>query len=100
MSEDHTGPSPETLRKLAGMMPSFIKAMEQKRTRGKGVKVAAKKARKLCSICARLFDYTTTTQEIEMTPGFCELCDARLKEGYAAFVCADRFAFCKSPRLA
>jgi|ERR1043166_194533 hypothetical protein len=99
MNEERQGPDPDTLRKLAGMMPSFIAGMEQKRARGKGVKVVARKARRICSICARLFDYAETTEEITMGTGHCELCAAKLKEGYAALVCADRFAFVKSERL-
>ena len=99
MSEERKGPDRQTLRKLAGMMPSFIQHQEQKRKTRAGTVRRTMRPRKLCSICARLFDYVETTEEISMGAGHCELCAAKLKEGYTALVCADRFAFVKSDRL-
>ena len=59
MTEDSPqipGPSRQTLKNLRGMLPSFIKGMEQKRTIGKGKAGMLARPHKCCKVCGLLWD--------------------------------------------
>ena len=96
-----TGPSDETLRKLSGMLPSFVEGLAQKRAIGKGQKVPKpirKVPSKICKVCAVLFDLQHPSDK-PIEPGICLTCEALIKEGYVALISGEQYAFVKSERL-
>lgn len=93
------GPSNETLKHLAGMLPSYAKAVAEKKLGGKGRKEEARVPRKVCQVCGVGMDYgpqKTALPEVSL----CEYCKKELKDGYTAFVSGDRYVIAKSARLA
>lgn len=98
--EQPQGPSPETLRHLHGMLPSFVKGMKEKRAVGKGKPVGVMKARKVCPVCSKLYDKIWTSADIILESKNCERCQEFFDDGCIALVCGDKFAFVKSPRFA
>lgn len=99
MQDDQpTGPSPETLKNLAGMLPSFVKGLEEKRSIGRGTPVHLK-PRKMCKVCGRMWDKVSTKEDVLLEGAVCETCAAMFKDGCVALVCGDQFAFAKSESL-
>jgi hypothetical protein len=70
----NTGPSPETLRNLAGALPGFIKAMAKKKIIGKGIPAGVRRARKVCKVCGLMFDYAIMSPYAELEVKY-ELCE-------------------------
>lgn len=102
------GPSPEFLKGMKAMMPSLIKA-HKKGNVGKGKSVPVqKRPRKTCPICCALHDFSTFTLAIDPSDAMslalindpCPGCQAKLDDGYAAFIGGDKYAFLKHPDLA
>lgn len=98
---DPTGPNPETLKALAGMMPSFAQGVVEGKLKGKGVKVGPppQYPTKICVICATTFDFITGGGERVLLKGHCPRCQKFLDEGNTAFVHGDEFMFAKSESL-
>jgi hypothetical protein len=92
MSND--GPSPENLRHLRGMLPSFIDGMEQGKLTGRGRPATRPKC--ACGICGHAFMGPWGAKEEIKT---CDHCQKLLDDGYTAIVCGLQYAFIKSPRL-
>jgi len=86
----NSGPSAETLRALAGMLPQLKRAR-----RGKG---KVRVARKFCKICGKLWDFINMPVGTKnmMVAEYCLECDTKLKEGLIAFVQADNYVFARS----
>lgn len=104
MSNDQgapTGPDRETLKNLAGMLPSFVQGMEKKRALGKGKAVQIPRPTKVCKVCGLLFDkvMAAPSKEMDIHPTYCDRCDKELKSGCTAIVCGDLFAFVTSSKL-
>jgi len=101
MSSDNpnTGPSDETLKHLHGMLPSYAKAVAEKRIGGKGRKEAPLVPRKVCPICGTGMDHGPMTKALPEAVN-CPTCQNHLNAGYTAFICGDRYIIAKSARLA
>jgi len=93
------GPSNETLKHLAGMLPSYAKAVAEKKLGGKGRKEAPRVPRSVCPICGTGFDFGPAVHNLPK-PDKCKSCEKDLAAGYTAFICDDRFIIAKSARLA
>lgn len=57
------------------------------------------RARQLCKVCSKLFDFALIDGDSAMVPGLCATCKKQLSDGYIALVQGDRYAFVKSDRL-
>ena len=101
MSEQPTGPDRNTLKNLAGMLPSFMRGLAHKKSVGKGKPVPAPRATKMCPICADGYDKKNLPADDRSNPEIknCPKCQAHLDSGLAAFVCGDHYAFAMSPKL-
>lgn len=93
---------PKDLDKLIGMLPSFIKGVENGEIGGKGRPARAPIV--ACGICGKSHDQRAGEKAGVST---CLSCASLLKEGYTALVCIvdsaaseNKFAFVKSERLA
>lgn len=101
MSDQPVGPDRNTLRQLAGMLPSFMKGLAHKKSVGRGKPVPTPKATKLCPICADGYEKKNLPPQDNTSPDIvnCPKCQAQLDAGSAAFVCGDWYVFAMSPRL-
>jgi len=92
----NTGPSHETLKALAGMLPSLKKGLMDGSIRGKG-KVSRPTA--MCKVCGKLWDFVRSTVDSQppMVRGEnCDACTARLKAGMVAICNGSKYAFVES----
>jgi hypothetical protein len=103
MADNPKGPSDETLKRLAGMLPSFTKGVIERKASGKGRKVGTPnvvvRPTKVCTICLTTFDFKETPEDSRLTGENCVRCASLLREGYIAFTSGKRFAFAKSERM-
>jgi Zn-finger nucleic acid-binding protein len=102
MSEEPAGPDRNTLKNLAGMLPSFMRGLAHKKSVGKGKSVRVPRATKMCPICADGYEKKNLPPDDRSNPEIknCPACQAQLDAGSAAFVCGDYYAFGMSPQLA
>lgn len=113
MSQPRSGPDPENLRKLAGMLPTMVAGLEEKRIGGRGTPVPSKKPTKICIVCGIAFDSQAVEVDPEKPPmpeeGLCDGCWEKLQYEEAvedgktirccAVVCDDVFSFMVSSGL-
>ena len=92
------GPDKETLRQLAGMLPSVIEHAENKRILKTGSRSLSHPHR-VCVICLKTFDFKRVAPE-KIERSVCEICNISLVEGYTAIICDDKYAFVRSEALA
>lgn len=97
------GPDEATLKHLAGMLPSFTKALVEGRVQGKGRKAPkpmVPQPTKICIVCAATFDLKPRDhyQEV-LLKGKCPKCQELLDQRYIAFVSGNEFMFAKHPDL-
>lgn len=78
-------------------MPSMAKQVEQKTAR---LHATPQRARKICRVCSKGFDFVFTHNDVKCGMGLCESCDKMLKDGYVAIVCGLESAFVKHPSIA
>lgn len=99
MSETPQGPSSENLRRLSGMLPSFVKGMQEKALSGKGKETIGivRVPKKCCKVCASTFDFhmVKPSQKVELESSICVDCQKRLDDKWIAFVCDNLYAFVK-----
>lgn len=88
------GPSHETLAKLAGMIPSFMRSMKKQKIVGRGTPVRISRPRKVCKVCGLLYDHAMLppSDDIEIKPEFCATCGPLMEQGHTALVCGDKYA--------
>lgn len=101
---DRKGPNLNTLRGLAGMLPTFAKGVVERKVSGKGAKVApSKRPTKTCPVCFAAWDWqpigVELGDEFATSSQVCSRCDGILKEGYIAIVCGGEYAFVKHDHL-
>ncbi len=108
------GPSLETLRNLAGMLPSYAHGLIEKKIAKNHNPVVKEVPNKICEICAVLFfdpadKVESSILEVakpdpEIPPplksGVCPKCASVLAEGYTAFTTQTHYCFGKSSKLA
>lgn len=101
MSDQPPGPSRDTLKNLAGMLPSFTMAMKGKKITGKGAPLKILRPRKVCPVCGDLYDKVMLppNADLALEPKNCERCQGLLDEKWTAFTCGENYAFARSPGL-
>lgn len=82
----NTGPNPENLRRLAGMLPSMVQGMATGRIGGKG-KPALRFPRWSCPACCATWGKPYTPEPPANRP--CRACGNCLKAGGVIMVCLD-----------
>jgi hypothetical protein len=99
MSQENTGPNPESLRQLSGMLPSYAKGLVEKRIqKNRPAPVPTAAPTKYCEICMALFD-RKFEHKGPVESDVCHKCQKLLDEGLTAFITADAYAFGKSDSL-
>lgn len=93
-----SGPSPEFFRHLKDQLPAMKRDLEKKRALRGQIPVADMVPKKVCEVCGRGFDWGPIKGPIPEL-SLCDGCDKALKDGYAALVSDNRYAFIKSPSL-
>lgn len=93
-----TGPSPEFFRHLKDQLPAMKRDLEKKRALRGQIPVADLVPKKVCSVCGKGFDWGPIKGPIPEL-ALCDRCDKLLKDGYAALVSDNRYAFIHSPSL-
>jgi hypothetical protein len=92
----NTGPSHETLKALAGMLPSLKQGLKDGSVCGKG-KVSHPTA--MCKICSKMWDFVRAPagSDLPMIRGEnCADCSRRLKAGMVAICNGANYAFVES----
>lgn len=82
------------------MLPSMVRGLKEKRIGGKGRPEQVTRFRKICRVCAKLFDKAATDPMRPLETGTCEGCSAMLDQGYIGLRSTDGYAFIKSASLA
>lgn len=95
------GPSHETLSRLRGMLPSFIRGMVRKKLIGKGKAIQTLKPRQCCRVCGLLFDKALmpANEEQPIARSLCKTCGPLLKQGCIAFVHGNEYSIVKSAKF-
>ncbi len=96
---NYEGPSDQTLKHLAAMLPAYAEAVASKKIGGKGRKEMPRVPRQICPVCGTGADYGPMTKPLP-DPVNCVACQKDLDAGFIAFTCGDRYVIAKSTRLA
>lgn len=92
---EYTGPSDETLSRLAGMLPDMVKGVATKKLYGRGMKASPSK---LCNVCNKAFGVTVRMENQPIIESLCDRCRSMLQQGYVALLFGDKFRFAKVPQ--
>lgn len=92
---EYTGPSEETLSRLAGMLLPMAKSAMTKKLYGNGMKSSPSK---FCSVCEKQFAITVRMENQLLVESVCDCCRGMLEQGYTALRFGDQFRFGKFPQ--
>jgi hypothetical protein len=91
------GPSPESLRRMAQMLPSITAGIKERRIGGKGVSLVPTCT---CDICGKAHNYVSTAKSVPLPQSkTCNECLEEFKAGTCLKSKDGRFAFVTSPKL-
>lgn len=99
---DPNAPNIESLRALRPFVRKAARGIAENKIGGKGQKMPLPpRPMNLCNICGAGFNFERTSNDIQLKHDqSCPECTEKLKDGFAAVISDNRFAFIKADHLA